>query len=95
MTIKHNEPGSYYDDAGAFYVDQEGKRLGELVYKKLTDRIIIEHTEVSDELRGKGAGKQLVAAAVDYARKNNLKVVPLCSFAKGLISKVKEFQDVL
>jgi uncharacterized protein len=59
------------------------------------DRIIIEHTEVSDILRGKNIGKQLVTGAVAYARKNNLKIVPLCPFAKSVFEKVKEFQDVL
>jgi predicted GNAT family acetyltransferase len=57
--------------------------------------IIIDHTDVSDALRGKGAGKQLVSAAVDYARKNNIKILPLCPFAKSVFEKVKEFQDVL
>ena len=60
-----------------------------------TDRIIISHTEVSDVLKGKNAGKQLVAAAVDYARKNKIKIVPLCPFARSVFDKVKEYSDVL
>jgi predicted GNAT family acetyltransferase len=37
----------------------------------------------------------LVSAAVDYVRKNNIKIIPLCPFAKSVFDKVKEFQDVL
>ena len=59
------------------------------------NRIIINHTEVSDALRGKGAVKQLVPAAVDYARKNKIKILPLCPIAKSVFNSVKEFQDVL
>ena len=57
--------------------------------------LIIDHTEVSDVLRGKNVGKQLVAAAVDYARKNNIKILPLCPFAKSVFERVKEYSDVL
>jgi uncharacterized protein len=57
--------------------------------------IIIDHTEVSDSLKGKGAGKQLVSKAVDYARENNIKIIPLCTFAKSVFDKVPDFQDVL
>ena len=84
------------DSKGAFYVEENGQRLATMTISKAGDKtLIIDHTEVSDVLRGKGAGKQLVSAAVDYARKNNIKIIPLCPFAKSVFDKVKEFQDVL
>jgi predicted GNAT family acetyltransferase len=92
MDIQHEQSTS----KGAFYIEENGARLAEMTYSKAGDAlIIIDHTEVSDALRGKGAGKQLVSAAVDHARKNNLKILPLCPFAKSVFEKVKEFQDVL
>lgn len=92
MDIKLELTGS----KGAFFIEENGKRQAEMTFSKAGDiRIIIDHTEVGDALRGKGAGKQLVSAAVDYARKNNLKIIPLCPFAKSVFDKVKEFQDVL
>lgn len=92
MHIQHEQSAS----KGAFYVEENGTRLAEMTYSKAGDTlIIIDHTEVSDALRGKGAGKQLVSAAVDHARKSNLKILPLCPFAKSVFEKVKEFQDVL
>jgi len=81
---------------GAFYISQNDTRVGELTFSKAGDKlIIIDHTDVSDSLRGTGAGKELVAAAVTYARNNNLKVLPLCPFANSVFSKTAEFQDVL
>jgi uncharacterized protein len=34
-------------------------------------------------------------AAVDYARKNQIKVIPLCRFAKSVFDKTPEIKDVL
>jgi len=81
---------------GAFFIVENNQRLAEITFSKAGDKlIIIDHTDVSDQLRGKGAGKQLVAAAVAYAREKNLKILPLCPFAKSVFNKVTEFQDVL
>ena len=81
---------------GAFIIKENNERLAEMTYSKAGDSlIIIDHTEVSDALRGKGAGKQLVTAAVDYARANQLKILPLCPFAKAVFDKTPEFSDVL
>ena len=92
MDIKLEFSGS----KGILYIELEGKRGAYLNFVKAGDqRIIIEHTEVSDALKGKNAGKQLVAAAVEYARKNNLKILPLCPFARKVFDRVKEYADVL
>jgi uncharacterized protein len=81
---------------GAFFIEENGQRLGEMTFSRAGDDVlIIDHTEVSEALKGKGAGKQLVAAAVDYARENKIKILPLCPFAKSVFDKVKEYQDVL
>lgn len=79
-----------------FYVGQDGAILAELVYAKAAgNKMIIEHTEVADVLGGKGVGQQLVHTAVEYARTQQLKIVPLCPFAKALFDKKPEWQDTL
>jgi predicted GNAT family acetyltransferase len=81
---------------GKFYIEIDGVELAEMTYVwRGTDRIIIEHTEVSDQLKGKGAGKQLVLKAVDFARQKGIKIIPICSFAKSVFDKLKELHDVL
>jgi len=81
---------------GSFYVEENNERLAEMTFSKAgAEVIIIDHTIVSDSLRGKNIGKQLVAAAVDYARKNKIKILPLCPFAKSVFDSVKEYADVL
>lgn len=92
MDIQRIEHGS----KGAFLIKENNERLAEMTYSKAGDNlIIIDHTDVSDALRGKGAGKQLVRAAVEYARANQLKILPLCPFAKAVFDKTPEFTDVL
>ena len=91
MEIKHEEKES----KGAFFIQENNKRLAEMTYSKAgTDFIIIDHTDVSDELRGKSIGAKLVQAAVDYARKNKIKILPLCPFAKSVFDKKPEYADV-
>lgn len=81
---------------GMFYVGEESEPLAALVYSMAAPtKMVIEHTEVSDELRGKNVGYQLVHAAVEYARTNNIKIVPLCPFARSVFKKKPEFADVL
>jgi predicted GNAT family acetyltransferase len=81
---------------GMFYVGQDGAILAEMVYSMPSpNKMVIEHTEVDDSLSGKGVGKQLVATAVEYARAHNIKIVPLCPFAKAILDKVTEWHDVL
>ena len=81
---------------GMFYVGQDGAILAEMVYSMPSpNKMVIEHTEVDDSLAGKGVGKQLVATAVEYARTHNVKIVPLCPFAKSLFQKIPEWSDVL
>ena len=89
--IEHEETGH----RGAFFVIRDGKRLAEMTYTIAGTRVIIDHTEVDDVLRGTGTGKQLVAAAVEWARAENRRLLPLCPFARSVFDKTPEFADVL
>ena len=93
MLIQQKQNGS----KGSFYVEESGIILAEMTYSMTgTDLMIIDHTEVSDELRGKNVGYQLVHTAVEYARTNHIKILPLCTFAKSVFDKKgAEFADVL
>lgn len=93
MEIKHHDT----EHKGAFYIEENGQRVGEMTYVHAgPGKIIIDHTEVHSSMEGKGVGKQLLAAAVKYARENNLKIVPLCPYAKRVMEKSPdEYKDVL
>ncbi len=81
---------------GVFFVEENGERLAEMLYfHSNPGEITIYHTEVDPKLAGKGIGRDLIAAGVEFARKNGLKIVPTCSYTKKVIDKTPEFQDVL
>lgn len=93
MLIQHQHTPS----KGVFFIPGEDEDfLAELTYiRHGEDSIIIEHTEVADELKGQNIGYQLVQAAVEFARSQQLKIVPVCTFAKSVIDKKPEFRDIL
>nr|WP_025335489.1 GNAT family N-acetyltransferase [Paenibacillus sabinae] len=80
-----------------FYIAGEGKDLAEITYRleENSGDLVIDHTFVSEDLRGQGAGEQLVRAVVDKAREEQLKIVPECSYAAHQFKKHAEYSDVL
>lgn len=91
MDIQHSDDGK----KGKFYIEQDGEQLAEMTYVWAGNKFIIDHTEVSDRLAGKGIGKQLVHKAVEFARNKHVKIMPLCPFAKAVFDKTEAYNDVL
>ncbi|WKV10799.1 GNAT family N-acetyltransferase [Marivirga harenae] len=56
---------------------------------------IIDHTEVDERLKGQGIGKNLLIKVVQQARELNIKILPLCPYAKHAFEKYESIQDVL
>ncbi|MEX2349508.1 MAG: GNAT family N-acetyltransferase [Flavobacteriaceae bacterium] len=84
------------ENKGFFKAVSEEKEAGRMTYSWAgKEKFIIDHTEVKPEFNGRGVGKKMVMAAVDYARENKLKIIPLCPFAKAMFEKIKEIRDVL
>ena len=81
---------------GFFYIDVAEKQEAMMTFVFAGDtQIIIDHTEVNPGNEGKAFGKKMVTKAVEYARENGIKIIPLCPFAKSVFDKVPEFRDVL
>lgn len=59
------------------------------------DLIVFTHTIVPDELSGRGIGGAVVKHALDDARRQNLKVVPQCSYVAAYIKRHSEYQDLV
>ena len=84
------------EDNGKFFIEENDRQIALMTYKKTGDGVItIDHTEVDSNFRGEGLGEDLVAETVEFARENNLKIVPTCPFAKKVIDDKPKFQDVL
>lgn len=92
MVIRHK----HTSNKGHFFIGEEDNLLAELVYNMPSPgKLVIEHTEVSEALRGQQTGYKLVDAVADFARENALKIVPLCPFANAVFKKNPEYGDLL
>ena len=101
ITIQHQET----EKSGVFEAwmraTEEGActepvHVGEMTYVRTTpERMIIDHTRVFDGYEGKGIARQMVLAAVDFARTNNRQIVPVCSYAQAFLTRTDEYKDIL
>ena len=59
-----------------------------MTYTRRNDgNIVIDHTGVESAFGGKGYGGLLLAEAVGYARREGIKIVPVCSFVAARFAK--------
>lgn len=78
---------------GAFFVESGMKKVAEMVVAVREEDITVYHTEVIDELKGKGVAKQLLFTLVDYARNHHKRIIPLCTYVRGQFEKYPEQYD--
>ncbi len=64
-------------------------------YRRQGDRLVIPHVEADPGLRGTGAAGRLMEGVLEVARRDGLKVVPLCGYAAAYIRRHKEHHDLL
>ncbi|MBR8645617.1 N-acetyltransferase [[Brevibacterium] frigoritolerans] len=72
------------------FVEESGEKLAEITFfKSGDDEITVDHTVVSDKLRGQKVGNALVEKIIGFAREENLKIVPVCSFVQKQFEKMQ------
>lgn len=77
-------------------LNEKKEEIGEITWTNAGESlIIIDHTFVENDYRGQGIAEKLVALSVDFARVNQVKVLPLCPFAKKEFDQKTEYHDVL
>ena len=74
-----------------------GSQVSKLDYRMgdQGERIALVHTEVPDDLSGQGIGSGLVKYALEYARENELTVLPYCPFVAAYIERHPEYADLV
>lgn len=90
MEILHDQ------NKNRFYL-KDSEEIGYLVYSYMDrNKISLDSTWIEEEYRGENLGSLLVEALVTFSRENNIKIVPVCSFAKKIFNEnLSEYKDVL
>ena len=69
--------------------------IGVCEYEIINDKWTITHTVVDEKFKGQGIAKKLVLKIVEESRKNGVKLIPICSYAKKMLEGNEEFSDCL
>jgi hypothetical protein len=69
-------------------------RVSMLEYALDGDRIVMLHVGVSPEQRGQGLAGKLTETALQYAKENSLRVIPMCSYVVAYIRRHPEYLDL-
>lgn len=80
--------------AGQFEV-RTARAVALLRYVREGDVLDLVHTEVPDDLEGRGVGASLARAALDFARQQHLSIKPSCPFVRDFIAKHTEYADLV
>lgn len=66
-----------------------------LAYERKGNTIVFTHTEVPKAREGEGIGTALAGAALKYAKRENLRVVPRCPFVRAFVEQHPEYQALM
>src|SRR6266850_8611635 len=88
ITVTNNE------EAQCFEAHVDGLRAL-LTYRRFPDRIVFNHIEVPAPLESKGLAAKLVRTALDFARADHFRVVPLCPYVAAFIRRHAEYHDLV
>lgn len=88
IAVRHNAAESRFEATvdGQLSVADYQLREGEMV---------MTHTYVPPTLRGRGIAEKLVRAALEHAKKEQLRVVPACSYVDVFIQRHAEYRTLV
>ena len=66
-----------------------------LDYHMEGDQMVVTHTNVPDEIGGRGIASELVRAAFEHARGQGWRVRPMCSYAAAWAERHPEYSQLL
>jgi uncharacterized protein len=72
----------------------EGETVGHADYTDRGDQRVFYHTVVDPEFGGRGLATILLEAALNAARDDGKRIVPVCSMVGTVLKKHPEFDDI-
>lgn len=92
MKFENNVSGN----GGVITLNNDTKEVGRLTYTVFPEdhRFVISFVLVHREFEGRGMGKFLVEEAIKVAREKDMKVYPHCSYARAVMMRMNDVDDV-
>lgn len=71
------------------------KGIAKIEYILAQEKIYLTHTEVPTAFEGKGIGSSLIKQTLEYIKKQDLTLVPLCPFVAMYIKRHPEWKALV
>lgn len=86
----------YIEEKNRFIaLDENDGKVGQLLFRFVGDSVLVIDSIVVDlAQRGRGIAASLLDAAVEKARREEKKVLPICSYAQAVFKKNKAYQAI-
>lgn len=84
-------------NGGVIFLKKDEEEIGRLTYTLFPDdhKLIISFVLIHSKFEGRGMGKYLVEQAVRFARDNEWKIYPHCSYARAVMKRMPNVEDIL
>ena len=81
---------------GRYVIRLPGDLEAEMTFRKIgSDTIAIDHTYTPPEFRGHNIAAQLMNRSIADARRDGVKIMPVCSYAVAQFRRHPEWADLL
>lgn len=94
-TDKTGAPTAVAAESDRFTISVDGRRAGFTEFVDHDGQRIFPHTEIADDLEGRGLATILVRQALESTRDAGLRVVPVCAMVAGFVKKSHDFDEIV
>ncbi len=77
-----------------FVINVEGNEVY-VLYTEDKNTLDLYSTYTPPQLRGQGLAEKVVLAAFEYAKEQNLKVIPSCWYVRKFLEKHPEYESIV
>lgn len=93
MKYENNKSGN----GGVITLFNDEEEIGRLTYTLFPEdkKMIISYVLVHPKFEGRGMGKYLVQEGIKFARDQQFKVYPHCSYARAVMNRMNDVEDIL
>ncbi|PIE98016.1 MAG: GNAT family N-acetyltransferase [Treponema sp.] len=85
-----------YEEDRIYSTNEIGSVIAEITFPEVSEDVLeLKSTFVNRLLRGQGIASDLMKEVVEFAKRKNKKIKPVCSYAVKWFEKHDEYKDVL